>query len=138
MSIKYTTMLLVSALVVVIEYLIVGIIADSIISKKIASRNQVKAAVQQASIHNLEDEEVLPSEESLEELEIISQIPEDDSISQENLDIKLPEIIENPEDISPVPEAYNADLNYGDLHSEVIDIPESPVEITLEEEEEDI
>ena len=35
MSIKYTTMLLVSALVVVIEYLIVGIIADSIISKKI-------------------------------------------------------------------------------------------------------
>ena len=138
MSIKYTTMLLVSALVVVIEYLIVGIIADSIISKKIASRNQVKAAVQQASIHNLEDEEVLPSEESLEELEIISQIPENDSISQENLDIKLPEIIENPEDISPVPEAYNADLNYGDLHSEVIDIPESPVEITLEEEEEDI
>ena len=139
LSIKYTTMILVSALVVVIEYLIVGIIADSIISKKIASLNQVKAAAQQASIHNLEEEEILPEpeEESLEELEVISQIPEEEQlsqeVSQENLEITVPEIIENPEDISPVPEAYNADLNYGDLHSEVIDIPESPVEITLEE-----
>ena len=139
LSIKYTTMILVSALVVVIEYLIVGIIADSIISKKIASLNQVKAAAQQASIHNLEEEEILPEpeEESLEELEVISQIPEEEQlsqeVSQENLEITVPEIIEIPEDISPVPEAYNADLNYGDLHSEVIDIPESPVEITLEE-----
>ena len=151
--IKYTTLILVGALLVVIEYLIVGIIADSVISKKIARENQIKSATQRASVENLEEENVLgdePSEVIMDGVEeVVERIIEDDEevlgepeeyipeaeleeVSEEKI-----EFIENPDDICPVPEQGDVVLEYGDLHSEYVDIPNSPDEIIIEEDLED-
>ena len=151
--IKYTTLILVGALLVVIEYLIVGIIADSVISKKIARENQIKSATQRASVENLEEENVLgdePSEVIMDGVEeVVEPIIEDDEevlgepeeyipeaeleeVSEEKI-----EFIENPDDICPVPEQGDVVLEYGDLHSEYVDIPNSPDEIIIEEDLED-
>ena len=151
--IKYTTLILVGALLVVIEYLIVGIIADSVISKKIARENQIKSATQRASVENLEEDNVLgaePSEVIMDGVEeVVERIIEDDEevlgepeeyipeaeleeVSEEKI-----EFIENPDDICPVPEQGDVVLEYGDLHSEYVDIPNSPDEIIIEEDLED-
>ena len=151
--IKYTTLILVGALLVVIEYLIVGIIADSVISKKIARENQIKSATQRASVENLEEDNVLgaePSEVIMDGVEeVVEPIIEDDEevlgepeeyipeaeleeVSEEKI-----EFIENPDDICPVPEQGDVVLEYGDLHSEYVDIPNSPDEIILDEDLED-
>ena len=151
--IKYTTLILVGALLVVIEYLIVGIIADSVISKKIARENQIKSATQRASVENLEEDNVLgaePSEVIMDGVEeVVEPIIEDDEevlgepeeyipeaeleeVSEEKI-----EFIENPDDICPVPEQGDVVLEYGDLHSEYVDIPNSPDEIIIEEDLED-
>ena len=151
--IKYTTLILVGALLVVIEYLVVGIIADSVISKKIARENQIKSATQRASVENLEEDNVLgaePSEVIMDGVEeVVEPIIEDDEevlgepeeyipeaeleeVSEEKI-----EFIENPDDICPVPEQGDVVLEYGDLHSEYVDIPNSPDEIIIEEDLED-
>ena len=137
---KYSTLILVSALVVVIEYLIVGIIADSVIAKKIARQNQIKVASQLASVEKLEDENLILDEEIDEELSLSLA---DDSENIETLESgsvetsknpteEKPEIIENPDDISPAPENFNPELEYGNLHSPYIDIPNLPEEIEEE------
>jgi len=133
---KYSTLILVSALVVVIEYLIVGIIADSVIAKKIARQNQIKVASQLASVEKLEEENLILDEEIDEELSLsladdsenIETLESTPMETSENPTEEKPEIIENPEDTKN----FNPELEYGNLHSEYIDIPNLPEEIEEE------
>ena len=130
--IKYSTLVFVSALVCVIEYLIVGIIADSVIGKKVARKNQIQAAQQKASVDNLEEENILPpSEDLIEDFEDgAEEIPEVNNI--DSLSAELESLTEEAsKDIKELNEKLEEkqNINYGDLESEYVDIPASPEEL---------
>ena len=126
--IKYSTLVFVSALVSVIEYLIVGIIADSIIGKKVARKNQIQGSKQKATIDNLEEENILPpSEDLIEDFEDNSVEKNIDSLSAELKSLSQ----EASKDIKELNKKLeeNQNINYGDLESEFVDIPDSPEEL---------
>ena len=126
--IKYSTLVFVSALVSVIEYLIVGIIADSIIGKNVARKNQIQASKQKATIDNLEEENILPpSEDLIEDFEDNSVEKNIDSLSAELKSLSQ----EASKDIKELNKKLeeNQNINYGDLESEFVDIPDSPEEL---------
>ena len=121
--IKYSTLILVSALVVVIEYLIVGIIADSIIGKKGAPQKQKEITTE------------LYSEEKFDE-EIL--LPEEEDVIEDNIEVLSQELAQLSEEASADIEELNQNLSYGDLQSEYVDIPEVPEEIEETQNVEDV
>lgn len=119
--IKYSTFGLVSILLVVIEYLIAGIISDVIIAKKLAKHRELYKK-QVANAVTSESEKRI-DENSVESGEILPVETDEE--------LEIQEIMENTETIEILPEENS--LGYGELKSEVVDIPNIPEEIPCDE-----